>query len=229
MWLTWSGIFQGVLVRRNGYYLGPQYFSWKMKRLNECVILKSQLSVLYEIYRKIPIISPGAYFWSKGLIAKFFVGWVGGGLIHGRIFAFWKCYFFVQAIGMFLDFLLTTCLYYWFFYFCLSLIMYLQLSILPTLQLQFYKKTLDIKFSVQCSVFCFFPQSSTLCLNLVIPNITPRGHIFFWGGGGGSLYMEGVFHSESWFLNAPGLIHSGAYYQNFMVCKYTCSTINILK
>ena len=26
--------------------------------------------------------------------------------------------------------------------------------------------------------------------------------------------MEGVFHFKSWFLNAPGLIHSRAYYWN---------------
>ena len=41
-------------------------------------------------YRKIPIISPGAYFWSKGLFEKFFLGGLifGGRLIHGRIFAF---------------------------------------------------------------------------------------------------------------------------------------------
>ena len=29
--------------------------------------------------------------------------------------------------------------------------------------------------------------------------------------------MEGVFHFNSWFLNALGLIHGGAYYQNFTV------------
>ena len=38
------------------------------------------------IYHKI-LISPGAYFWSKDLFAKFFLG-EGGGLIHGCIFAF---------------------------------------------------------------------------------------------------------------------------------------------
>ena len=30
--------------------------------------------------------------------------------------------------------------------------------------------------------------------------------------------MEGVFCFKSWFLNAPGLIHCGAYSQNFTVC-----------
>ena len=44
-------------------------------------------------YCKILIISPGAYFWSKDLFAKFFLGGLileggGGGLIHGRIFSF---------------------------------------------------------------------------------------------------------------------------------------------
>ena len=29
--------------------------------------------------------------------------------------------------------------------------------------------------------------------------------------------MEGVFHFKSWFVNIPGLIHIGAYYQNFTV------------
>ena len=29
--------------------------------------------------------------------------------------------------------------------------------------------------------------------------------------------MEGVFRFKSWFLNAPGLIHGGAYYRNFTV------------
>ena len=38
---------------------------------------------------------------------------------------------------------------------------------------------MGIKSSVQCSVFCFFPVSSTFCLNLIIPNTTP----FFEEGG----------------------------------------------
>ena len=29
--------------------------------------------------------------------------------------------------------------------------------------------------------------------------------------------MEGAFRFKSWFLNAPGLIHSEAYYRNFTV------------
>ena len=29
--------------------------------------------------------------------------------------------------------------------------------------------------------------------------------------------MEGVFRFKSWFQNAPGLIHGGAYYRNFTV------------
>ena len=31
--------------------------------------------------------------------------------------------------------------------------------------------------------------------------------------------MEGDFRFKNWFLNAPGLIHSGAYYRNFTVIK----------
>ena len=30
--------------------------------------------------------------------------------------------------------------------------------------------------------------------------------------------MEGVFRFKIWFLNAPVLIHGGAYYRNFKVC-----------
>ena len=84
-----------------------------------------------------------------------------GRAIHGRKFAFWKRYFLVQAISFLEDFLLATCLYYWFL-------------------LLFYSK------------------------------YNPRG-IILWG-----LYnMEGVFRFKSWFLNAPGLVHGGAYFRNF--------------
>ena len=33
--------------------------------------------------------------------------------------------------------------------------------------------------------------------------------------------MEGVLRFKSWFLNAPGLIHGGAYYRNFTVYIYS--------
>ena len=66
-------------------------------------------------YRKILIISLGASFWSKDLFAKLFLG--GGGLIFGGElymdkYLHFENTIFVQAIVMFLDFLLTTCLYY---------------------------------------------------------------------------------------------------------------------
>ena len=38
-----------------------------MRYINDCFGATS-------IYRKIPIISPGVYFWSKDLLAKFFFG-----------------------------------------------------------------------------------------------------------------------------------------------------------
>ena len=42
---------------------------------------------------------------------------------------------------------------------------------------------------------------------------------------GGGLYLEGVSRFKSWFLNAPGLIHSGPYYQNFTVyTKKSCTS-----
>ena len=56
------------------------------------------------IYRKIPIISPGAYFWSKGLFVNFFLG--GGGVIFGRAYTWTnicvlKTLYFVQEIVIF--------------------------------------------------------------------------------------------------------------------------------
>ena len=62
--------------------------------------------------------------------------------------------------------------------------MYLQQSMPPTLQFRFYKTPLDMKSGVRRSVFRFFPLSSTLCLNLIIPNITPGG-LFSEGRKGG--------------------------------------------
>ena len=41
--------------------------------------------------------------------------------------------------------------------------------------------------------------------------------------------MEGVFCFKSWFLNAPGLIHCGAYYRNFTVYSMSdLSQVHIL-
>ena len=68
-------------------------------------------------YRKILIISTGAYFWSKDLFAKLFLGGGGGGLYMDEYLRF-KNAIFVQAIVMFHN--LSLILIY--FYFCLSLI-----------------------------------------------------------------------------------------------------------
>ena len=78
--------------------------------------------------------------------------------------------------------------------------MYLQLSVPPTLQLQFYKNPLDIKSSTQC--LAFFPLSSTLCLNLIIPNITPGG--LFSGGAGGGLIHGRSFLFQKLVPECPG-------------------------
>ena len=40
--------------------------------------------------------------------------------------------------------------------------------------------------------------------------------------------MEEVFRFKSWFLNAPGLIHGGAYYRNFTV-HYIRNTIYYIR
>ena len=60
------------------------------------------LTAITLIYRKIPIISPGAYFWSKGLFEKFFLGGliIGGSYIWMNICVL-KTLFFVQAIAVF--------------------------------------------------------------------------------------------------------------------------------
>lgn len=41
----------------------------------------------------------------------------------------------------------------------------------------------------------------------------------------GDLYVEGVFRVKSCFLNAPGLIHGGAYYWNFTVSNGFCNNV----
>ena len=54
-------------------------------------------------YRKVPIISPGAYFWSKGLFEKSFWGGgliFGGGLYMDEYLRF-ENVIFVQAIVIF--------------------------------------------------------------------------------------------------------------------------------
>lgn len=45
----------------------------------------------HEQYRKIPIIHPGVYFWSKGLFVKFFLGegaYIRGGLLMDEYLRF---------------------------------------------------------------------------------------------------------------------------------------------
>ena len=119
---------------------------------------------VYDKYCKIPIISPGVHFWSKGLFTKFFLRvfiFGGGGYMDGYLH-------FENAIYCFHN----------------------------RNFLRFYAHNLSL-------IQIFFYSK-----------YNPRGLIF---GGGGALYMEGVFHFKSWFLNAPGLIHSRAYYQNFTV------------
>ena len=102
---------------------------------------------------------------------------------------------FVQVIVMFLDFLLTTCLYYRQFF------TFVYLFVITVLQ-----KT--IGYQVQCSVFgiSHFSSKSNVMLELSYSKYNPP-ETYFQGG----LYMEGVFHFKSWFLNASELIHGEAY------------------
>ena len=54
---------------------------------NQSRLAGTQTMENVKIYRKIPITSPGALLMVKGPFSPFFLGG-GGGLIHGRIFAF---------------------------------------------------------------------------------------------------------------------------------------------
>ena len=84
-----------------------------LKRKERMPLKKTEQNRGTDTYRKILIISRGAYFWSKDLFAKFFLGglYSGGGVYMDKYLRFENT-IFVQAIVMFLDFLLTTCLYY---------------------------------------------------------------------------------------------------------------------
>ena len=64
-------------------------------------------------------------------------------------------------------------------------------------------------------------------VNTTIKYLLPKFHVMFKFNyskynprgliSGGGLDMEGVFRFKSWFLNAPGLIHGGAYYRTVCV------------
>ena len=86
------------------------------------------------MYRKIPIISPGAYFWSKGLFEKNFLGGLiffgggGGGLYIDEYLCFEKATF-CSSNSKFLKFSAYNMSLLLVFFTFLFLIMYLQLSI----------------------------------------------------------------------------------------------------
>ena len=127
-------------------------------------------------YRKILITSLGAYFWLKDLSAKFFLG---GGLYSGGLYMDEYLRFeniiFVQVIVMFLDFLLTTCLYYRYFF------TFVYLFVITVLQ-----KT--IGYQIQCSVFgiSHFPSKSNVMLELSYSKYNPR-----------DLFSGGLIHGRS--------------------------------
>ena len=78
--------------------------------------------------------------------------------------------------------------------------MYLQLSILNT--------------TLYTELIKDLPPTFTVMLKFNYSKYNPRGLIF----GGAYTWKEFSF-SESWFLNAPGLIHGGAHYRDFTVCR----------
>ena len=169
---------------------------------------------LNKTYRKIPTISPGAYFGQRAFSPHF--SWGGGGGAYT-----WTYICVLKTLGFFS----SNCNFFEIFcsqpvfmteiFTFLFWLMYLQLSIPP----KFYKKPLDIKSGVQCSVFYFFPLGSMLCLNLIIPNITPGG-LF----SGELIHGRSFFRLKGWFLYVPGLIHGGAYYRNFTVFRFASCT-----
>ena len=98
--------------------------------------------------------------------------------------------------------------------------MYLQLSILPTFAITILQKT--IGYQIQCSVFgiLLFSPMFNILFKFNDSKYNSQGLIF--GGGGGGLYMEGIFHFNiSWFLNTPGLYTVGLInYRGFTVFIY---------
>ena len=79
----WSGLVSGT---RNIFGCNFASIGSRIIHVHACMPLHSMLANLFK-YRKIPIIIPGAYFWSKGFFAKFFLGG-GGGLynIFGELY-----------------------------------------------------------------------------------------------------------------------------------------------
>ena len=79
----WSGLVSGT---RNIFGCNFAPIGSRIIHVHVCMPLHSMLANLFK-YRKIPIIIPGAYFWSNGLFAKFFLGG-GGGLynIFGELY-----------------------------------------------------------------------------------------------------------------------------------------------
>ena len=147
------------------------------------------------MYRKIPIINPGTYFWSKGLFANFFLG-RGGGLIFGgglymdEYLRLENAIFCSSNCKYFWDFLLTICFYYWFLY------LFIFNNVLATVNTTI--KYLLPKFDV---IFTF-------------------NYSKYWTPGG--LFSGELIHGRSFPFRKlvpklPGLIHSGAYYRNFTV------------
>ena len=128
-------------------------------------------------YRKILIISLGAYFWSKDLFAKFFLGGLySGGFMHGRIFAFWKRHCCSSNCNVFRFSAHKLSLLLIFFTFVYHFV-------ITVLQ-----KT--IGYQIQCSVFGIphFSSKFNVMLELSYSKYNPRGlflfiFIFFLGGG----------------------------------------------
>ena len=87
---------------REGRLAQRQRERGKPKRLRDSL---SKFRNAVSIYRKIPIISPGLIFGQKAFSPNFSWGggglYSGGGLIHGRIFAFWKRYFLFKQLYFF--------------------------------------------------------------------------------------------------------------------------------
>ena len=135
----------------------------------------------------IPIISSEVYFWSKGLFAKFFFGGRGWTYTWTNICVL-KALFFCSSKCNFLKFSAYNMSLLLIFLIFIFLIMYLQLSILPTFAIAILQKT--IGYQIQCSVFGILPFSPTFNLLFKFNDFkyNPQGLIFGGGGGGGWAY-----------------------------------------
>ena len=141
-------------------------------------------------YHTIPIISPGAYIWSKGLFAKFFWGGGGGGAYTWTYIYVLKTLHLVKAIVIFVIFCSQPVFITDFFK------NFFRSSVIRTVNMNYRYRSHTVLLVSKVPV----PYKLNVMFKFNYSKYNPQG-LF-----SGVLYVEGVFRFKSWFLNAPGLI-----------------------